>query len=107
VADLGEGAGGDRPPFAKKFSIFPNKKERKMNLYYLEWTLKSSFCRPQPLPSKKVPFPSKILDPPLFSVAFIGNVKTSLSKKTISIVISCVSDSVVQFIQNICFLTEI
>jgi len=44
VADLGGGAGIDHPPFAKIFSIFPSKNERKMNLYYLEWTLKSIFC---------------------------------------------------------------
>jgi hypothetical protein len=36
-----------------------------MNLYYFQWTLKSVFCRPPPFPSKKVPSPSKILDPPL------------------------------------------
>jgi hypothetical protein len=36
VADLGEGAGAIALPFAKNFSIFPSKNERKMNLYYLE-----------------------------------------------------------------------
>jgi hypothetical protein len=51
VADLGEGAGGDRPPLREKnFDFSHCKNERKMNLYYLEWTLKSGFRRPQPLP---------------------------------------------------------
>ncbi len=53
MADLGEGAGGDHPPLRENFSIFPSKNERKMNLYYLEWTLKSGFCRPQPSLRKK------------------------------------------------------
>jgi hypothetical protein len=65
VADLGEGAEGDRPPLREKFFDFSQQKRAKMNLHYLEWTLKSGFCRRQPLPSKKVPSPSKILDPPL------------------------------------------
>jgi hypothetical protein len=41
-----------------------------MNLYYLQWTLKSGFCRPPPFPSKKVPSPSKILDPPLLIIDY-------------------------------------
>jgi len=44
VADLGGGALGAIAPFAKNFSIFSSKNEGKMNLYYLEWTLKSIFC---------------------------------------------------------------
>ncbi len=64
VADLEEDAEGDRLPLREKFFDFSQQKRAKMNLQYLEWTLKSGFCRPQPLPSKKVPSPSKILDPP-------------------------------------------
>jgi len=46
-----------------------------MNLYYPEWTLKSGFLPTTALPSKKVPSPSKILDPPLIRSPGLGYIQ--------------------------------
>jgi hypothetical protein len=54
VADLG---GRSPTPFVKIFWIFPSKNKRKMNLYYLEWTLKVFFADHSPSLRKKVPRP--------------------------------------------------
>jgi len=65
VADLGEGDGGDRPTLQEKIFDFSQQKRTKMNFNHLKRFLKNDFCRSSPLPSKKSPDPSKILDPPL------------------------------------------
>jgi hypothetical protein len=65
------------PPQFLPLRDTPAKNERKMNLYYLEWTLKNIFCWPQPLPLKKSPPPSKILDPPLDDTIILTTSKPS------------------------------
>jgi hypothetical protein len=53
-----------------------------MNFYHLERFLKTDFCRSSPLPSKKSPLPSKILDPLLESRDWTSTSTVSTSKTT-------------------------